>query len=164
MSIDVENYLDAFGIVAPKMLQQKNFRRNMARIVMTIHMMKADNVIKPSETSFLCNLVKSKFALDDETSKQLAQELCDDSDLAPDLQTLVDYIKSMSTVVERADCVREMWEIAVCDQELHMLEDDFAYRCAELLDVDTSELSWLQELAVESQLGGGSKLDRPAGT
>ena len=160
MSIDIENYLDAFGIVAPSMLRQKNFRRNLARIVMTIHMMKADNVVKPSETSFLTNMVQAKFALDDETSKQLAQELCDDSELAPDLPALVTYIKSTSTVIERADCVREMWEIAVCDEELHTLEDDFAYRCAELLGLDTSELTWLQELAVETQLGGEEKLQR----
>ena len=160
MSIDVENYLDAFGIVAPSMLRQENYRRNLARIVMTIHMMKADNVIKPSETSFLAELVRAKFSLDEDTSKQLAKELCDDSDLAPDLPTMVEYIKSISTVVERADCVREMWEIAVCDQELHTLEDDFAYRCAELLDVDPSELSWLQELAVETQLGGETSLKR----
>ena len=161
MSIDIENYLDAFGIVAPSMLQQPNFRRNLARIVMTIHMMKADNVVKPSETSFLINMVQAKFDIDDETAKQLAQELCDDSELAPDLPAVVTYIKSTSTVIERADCVREMWEIAVCDEELHTLEDDFAYRCAELLGLDPSELAWLQELAVATQLGDEEKLHRP---
>ena len=160
MSVDIENYLDAFGIVAPSLLQRPNFRRNLARIVMTIHMMKADNVVKPSETSFLTNMVQAKFDLDDETAKQLAHELCDDSTHAPDLSALVTFIKSNSTVVERADCVREMWEIAVCDEELHTLEDNFAYRCAELLDLETSELSWLQELAVETQLGGEEKLQR----
>lgn len=160
MSVDIENYLDAFGIVAPSLLQQPNFRRNLARIVMTIHMMKADNVVKPSETSFLTNMVQAKFDLDDETAKQLAHELCDDSTHAPDLSALVTFIKSNSTVVERADCVREMWEIAVCDEELHTLEDNFAYRCAELLGLETSELSWLQELAVETQLGGEEKLQR----
>ena len=160
MSIDIENYLDAFGIVAPSMLQQPNFRRNLARIVMTMHMMKADNVVKPSETSFLTNMVQAKFDLDDETAKQLAQELCDDSTHAPELPALVTYIKSVSTVVESADCVREMWEIAVCDEELHTLEDDFAYRCADLLGLDTNELSWLKELAVETQLGDEKKLQR----
>ena len=56
--------------------------------------------------------------------------------------------------------MREMWEIAVCDEELHTLEDNFAYRCAELLGLETSELSWLQELAVETQLGDEKKLQR----
>lgn len=160
MTNNIENFLDAYAIVAPQIRERPNYRRTLARLIMTVWMIKADRVIKYEELSFLIKLTCAKFDVSDEVGKALCTELCEESEHAPDLDALVSYIKAHSTLIERADCVREMWEAAVCDRELHDFEDDLAFRCATLLDVDVKEVSWLQELAVNIQAGSLSDVQR----
>lgn len=143
----INDFLDAFIIAAPEIRMRTHYRRSLARMLMTIHMMRADAVVKPEECDFIRDLIARKFNLDQQSADNLRLELCDENNHAPSIETLVAYIKAHSSEVERADCVREMWEVAICDKELHTLEDSFAYRCAEMLGVEFNEVTWLQELA-----------------
>lgn len=148
MSFDMDNYLDAFAIAAPQIYSHPNYRRSLARLIMTVFMMREDRKIKEQEVALITKIACSKFDIEEKHAQALCEELCADNEHEPSLSVLVSYIKDNSTVIERVDCIREMWEIAVCDNELHTRENDLARRCGELLDVDIDEVKWLKEVAV----------------
>ena len=148
MSVDMENYLDAFAIAAPQIFSRPHYRRSLARLVMTVLMMHEDGKIRPQEIELIKKIASFKFDLDEKHSQALCYELCAENEHAPSLDALVTYIKDNSTPIECADCIREIWEIAACDKELHVRENRLAQRCSELLGVDMDEVTWLKELAV----------------
>ena len=148
MAFDIENYLDAFAIAAPQIYKRANYRRTLARLVMTVFMMREDRKIRKQEVVQVQNIARAKLELNAEDAKALCDELCEENEHEPSLDVLASYIKEHTTPVERADCIREIWEIAVCDNELHTCENTLAKRCAELLEVDIDEATWLKELAV----------------
>ena len=151
MATSIDNFLDSFVIIAPGILRRKQYRRSLARVVMTIHMMRADRVIREEEMMYLTDIVSAKFDIDKASAYNLCTELCAESEHCPSVEELADYVRENSTMIERADCIREMWEIAVCDHELHKLEDSLAYRCAMMLDIDENEVTWLKELAIAAR-------------
>ncbi|MEP2944504.1 MAG: TerB family tellurite resistance protein [Hyphomicrobiales bacterium] len=148
MSLDIENFLDAYAIAAPQIFSHSHYRRSLARLVMTVLMMREDRKIRTQEVELIKKIARAKFDLDEKNGQALCDELCADNEHEPSLDELVAYIKENSTPIECADCIREMWEIAVCDNELHVRENKFAQRCGKLLGVDMDEVTWLKELAV----------------
>lgn len=150
MDNDIENYLDSFAIVAPVVLKQANYRRGLARLMIFVNIMQEDGGLRPEESDFLIKLACERFGLEKASGRDLCDEMMTGSDCSPSLSELGDYIKSQSTLVERADCVRELWEVASCNVDQHQRDDQLAYRFAALLDVEVDEVSWLQELAVSS--------------
>lgn len=148
---DIENFFDAYVIAAPIIRLRRQYRRSLARVLMTIYMMRENHEIGAREKRFLVKMIRGKFNCDEATGKALCRELCAESEYAPTMEELTSYIKAHSTIVERADCVREMWEVAFGGRDGQILDDEIGYRCAFLLGLDAEEAIWLKELSIAGQ-------------
>jgi uncharacterized tellurite resistance protein B-like protein len=108
-----------------------------------------DGVLAPSEEHKLDILLRERFGLDEQQSRQLLELAWREEEQAVDLYGFTRRIAHVLDEKDRLGIIEMMWEIAFADGVLHEFEENLIWRVAELLHVPSRERIRLRRLVRE---------------
>ena len=94
----------------------------------------ADNKVRPVELEHFEAFLKTKYQITNE-SLHIALSFGNLGFEVEQLQQAARYLPELLSIEDRTNLVGMLWDIALCDQELHVKEDALIYKIADLAGV-----------------------------
>ena len=128
----------------------------LAAAALLVHAAGIDGTTSKEERQRLHDLVRDRFALDDESADALLAEATEVEQQAVDLYEFTSLIGRSLDEAGRARIIEMMWQVVMTDRRVSEFEDNLIWRAADLLGVSRNERIALRDrVAGELKLPGG---------
>lgn len=127
----------------------------LATAALLTHAMRADGIIRDSEHAAIKNSLKKQYDLSDNELEELMREGEQADSDAIDFYTFTSALKREFDREDRGKIVEMLWSVVLADGYIHELEDNFVWRVAELLGIETRERVMLRQ-KVEAKLAANN--------
>ena len=126
---------DLTGEKQPEPMGEERYR--LAAAALLFHVIAIDGEVSAEEKAKLHDILKHRFALDDDDVEELMAEAEAADKEAVDLYGFTSVLKQQLDVKDRERIVGMMWELVFADGNVHEFEDNLVWRAAELLGVSS---------------------------
>ncbi len=124
----------------PDLKQCEDIEGKMAVCLLLSHLIPADGKVLDCETDRLAKLISRRFGV----SQGVVREFMDLTELNRNrlatVDVMVDEIKSYYSEKKLISFVRDLWDIALSDNELHTLEEAMIYNVADRLGLSRRDV------------------------
>src|SRR3984957_15003052 len=141
----ISDFVD--GEKHPSQFAEDDYR--LAAGGLLVHAAAIDGEMLQSERDKLHAVIKQRFALDDASTDELIEKATAAEHESVDLYHFTHLLNRALDEVGRAKIVEMMWEIVYADGQRDELEDNLAWRAADLLGVSANE-----RIALRHRVGG----------
>lgn len=109
----------------------------LAAAALLYHVIAIDGTVSEAESNRLHDLLKARYALDEETTLELIREAETADQEAVDLYRFTSLLKDRLDEADREEIIALMWDLVFQDGQVHEFEDNTIWRVAELLGVSS---------------------------
>lgn len=103
----------------------------------------ADKRIRNIELERLQVMLKSSLHINGDVAMESLALAGSNADQAIDIETLAKALPELLGIDDRCMLISNLWELALCDDELHSFEEKMVYRIADLSDVPRKKVAEL---------------------
>ncbi len=111
------------------------YRQHLAIAILLLEVAKADHDLQRPELDRLLNVLERQWVLSGDEAKALLQEAIEEVDAHVSLHEHLKVINSQLDFGQRRLLIRNLWEIACADGEIHHWEEHLIRRLAGLIGV-----------------------------
>jgi uncharacterized tellurite resistance protein B-like protein len=105
-----------------------------------------DGKVRTVELEYFESFLKTKYQFSNESLK-IALSFSSSSLQSESLQQAARYLPDLLSIEDRTNLIGMLWDIALCDQELHANEDALIYKIADQAGVPRKRVAEQQALA-----------------
>jgi uncharacterized tellurite resistance protein B-like protein len=107
----------------------------------------ADKRIRNVEMERLHILLKSSLRADDTVAIEVLAMAEGLTELAPSVDRMAKALPELLGIEDRSALISQLWELALCDHELHVFEEQLVYQVADLSGVPRKKVAELMARA-----------------
>jgi uncharacterized tellurite resistance protein B-like protein len=107
----------------------------------------ADKRIRHVEVDHLQVLLKTALNVAGDTALESMALAEGTTDLRTHIETLAKALPDLLGIEDRSNLIAQLWELALCDHELHTFEEQLVYKVADLSDVPRKKVAELMARA-----------------
>jgi uncharacterized tellurite resistance protein B-like protein len=119
----------------------------LAAAALMFHVIAVDGTVSPEERVLLGDLLRERFQLDPQETRELLAAAENAEAEAVDLFHFTSVLKQRLDAAERERIIAMMWKLVFADGKLHEFEDNVVWRAAELLGVSNQARIRLKQAA-----------------
>jgi len=141
---------DLFGAFEQPAETPELYRQHLAIAILLLEVAKSDHQLQRPELDRLLNVLERQWALSGDEAKALLQEAIEEVDAHVSLHEHLKVINSRLDSQQRRVLIRNLWEIACADGEIHHWEEHLIRRLAGLMGVPHKDFILSRNQAMDS--------------
>lgn len=130
---------------------ERTCRLQLASAALMFELLKTDQIIDERETATMREILRQRFALNDEQLKEIVDLAEQEAQQAVSLYEFTSLVNSHYDYQERVELIENLWRVALADHHLDKYEEQMIRRTADLLHVAHSDFI-RTKLKVKSEL------------
>ena len=123
-----------------KLAECEDIESKLAVSLLMSHLIPADGKVLDCEKDRLAKLVARRFGVEQGVVRQFMDKTELNRRSSVSLEMLTEKIRSQYDEKRRKALIRDLWDIALVDDELHALEETMVYQVADNLEVNRRDV------------------------
>ena len=124
---------------------------NQAIVELMLEMVKADFVELHAEKQALAVYLSQSLELPHEQMDQYIDEAEERINFSISLESQTNVINNYLSKEQKIELMKHLWQLAIADNQVHLLEENLFYKAGELLKINKSQLEYICQNTVHTQ-------------